>query len=650
MKHRRRGAQRPGSKYTAFPLGEKLRIEQLVGSGQLDQAREIAERVCRKFHRNPEAWFLLGAVCGHQGDFTRAVACCRHTVQLAPQVAAGHFNLGVALNQAGHSREAVASLKKALALQPAFADACRELGNIYATLGDFQKAVEVFTRLVQLQPAETHAWVALGNLYEKLSDLSEAERCYRKAQETGTHSVTPGLNLGNVLKAQGKNDEAECCYLALLNVAPDSVDAMYNLAVLYQSMQRYTDAESRYRSVLELSHTHEMSLNNLGLVLMAQSRFDEAIDSFTTLLRIRPDFPDALRNLSAVYREQNKLDLAEQPLNSILATAPDCVAARQDRSLLWLQQGRFDCGWDEYEWRNAGLDIAERWPFPAWDGMLTPDKTVLVFPEQGIGDEIMFASCIPDLCRAAARVILVCDDRLEALFQRSFPAASVVGRNPEQGAEWLDRLPCVDAQVSIASLPKFFRRHEEDFTTCVDAYLKASPGALKKWRSRYSALGAGLKVGLSWRGGHVSNTQLKRSIPLEQWGDILRLSNLHFVNLQYGDCMAELEAVQRRYAISIHDWDDSDPLVDMDDFSAKVQALDLVLSIDNSTVHLSGALGVRTWVLQPYSPDWRWIPEQDGSYWYPSVKQYRQTVPGQWHTVLVRVAKELAHCARDNGD
>ncbi|GMQ89075.1 MAG: tetratricopeptide repeat protein [Gammaproteobacteria bacterium] len=633
--------QRADANVKALPVNEKQRIESLVNAGKLDHARKHAERLCRKFRDNPEAWFLLGAVCGSQGDYKHAVNCCRRTTLLAPQVAIGHFNLGVALNRVGRAREAVPPLRKALQLQPMMPEALRELGNAHAMLGEYDQALEPLSRLAEYQPGDTAAWIAQGNLHEKLANLPAAERCYRKAMETGPHSVGARMNLGNVLKLLERTDEAEQCYRSLLDEVPGNADVIYNLAVLYQSCCRYADAETRYREVLGINPAHESSLNNLGLVLMALSRLDESVVVFTRLLGIKPGDFDAMRNLSQVFREQNRPDLAEEQLNSILSSDPDNIPARQDRSLVWLQQGRLDKGWNEYEWRNAGVAVSDRWPFPPWDGKKSSDSTVLVYPEQGIGDEIMFSSCILDLTRATSRVILVCNERLESLFQRSFPTASVMGRTLEQGAAWLEQLPCVDAQVSIASLPKYFRRRVEDFSKVNRAYLLAAPGALQKWQSRYAALGDGLKIGLSWHGGHLSNTKLKRSIPLEQWSDVLRVSNVHFVNLQYGDCAEELEHAHQQYAVRVHEWEDSNPLVDMDDFSAKVQALDLVLSIDNSTAHLAGALGVRTWILQPFSPDWRWLPDQEGSNWYPAVKQYRQAVPGEWNGVLVRVAEAL---------
>ncbi len=115
------------------------------------------------------------------------------------------------------------------------------------------------------------------------------------------------------------------------------------------------------------------------------------------------------------------------------------------------------------------------------------------------------------------------------------------------------------------------------------------------------------------------------------------------MNLQYGDCRNDLSEIQEQYGITVHDWPDSDPLHDLDGFAAKIAALDLVISVDNSTVHLAGALGRPVWVLQPYSADWRWGVAQAGSLWYPSLKNFHQPNPADWKTVLETVQTELDH-------
>jgi ADP-heptose:LPS heptosyltransferase len=150
-----------------------------------------------------------------------------------------------------------------------------------------------------------------------------------------------------------------------------------------------------------------------------------------------------------------------------------------------------------------------------------------------------------------------------------------------------------------------------------------------------------MKIGISWRGGKDPKVERIRSIPLEQWELLLSIPCIHFVNLQYGDCSSELNEANKRFGITIYNWEDVDPLKDLDNFAAQIAALDLVISIDNSTVHMAGALGKPIWTLLPFSPDWRWMLNREDSPWYPTMRLFRQSSPGDWESVIVKVKDEL---------
>ncbi len=167
---------------------------------------------------------------------------------------------------------------------------------------------------------------------------------------------------------------------------------------------------------------------------------------------------------------------------------------------------------------------------------------------------------------------------------------------------------------------------------------------LRKWHERFAELGNGLKVGISWRGGRKPGVRRSRSTTLDQWIPVLRTPGVQFINLQYGECRQELATCPEQHGISIHDWDDADPVADLDDFAAQIAALDLVISIDNATVHMSGALGVPVWTLLPFAADYRWMTGTDTSPWYPSMTLFRQPEPRDWKTVFDRVVCELGVC------
>ncbi len=148
--------------------------------------------------------------------------------------------------------------------------------------------------------------------------------------------------------------------------------------------------------------------------------------------------------------------------------------------------------------------------------------------------------------------------------------------------------------------------------------------------SRYQNLGEGLKIGISWRGGSKPSVKLARSTVLGQWTKLFSIPGVHFINLQYGDCSGELKEAKEKLGVIIHDWEDADPLKDLDGFAAQVAALDLVISVDNSTVHMAGAVGIPVWTLLPYVCDWRWMREFEDTPWYKTVRLFRQRKHGDW--------------------
>jgi hypothetical protein len=184
------------------------------------------------------------------------------------------------------------------------------------------------------------------------------------------------------------------------------------------------------------------------------------------------------------------------------------------------------------------------------------------------------------------------------------------------------------------------RRFETSFPSRV-GHLVTDDRQRDLWAARYSRLGEGIKVGIAWRGGREVDVRRKRSTTLQQWSPILRIPGLHFINLQYGDCEEELAQIQELAHIEISDWDDANPLKDLDFFAAQIAALDLVISVDNATVHIAGALGKPVWTLLPFASDWRWMLGRDDTPWYPTMRLIRQSRHGAWPEVFHTAALEL---------
>ena len=260
----------------------------------------------------------------------------------------------------------------------------------------------------------------------------------------------------------------------------------------------------------------------------------------------------------------------------------------------------------------------------------------------------MFASCIPDLINLHPKqIILECDFRLVPLFERSFPQLNIQASRDCKDVHWLKELGDIDFQIAVGSLPGFFRQELSHFPAS-RSFLKPAPELLSEWRNRYAKIGKELKIGLSWSGGKDKKVKRIRSIDLPSWEPIFR-SGAHFVNLQYGDHSEEISQLELETGIHIYDWDDANPLVGLDSFAAQIVALDLVISVDNSTVHIAGAVGTPVWVLTPYNPDWRWMLERNNSPWYSTVRLFRQQKIGDWNGVINEISTKLQMMVRQNG-
>ena len=202
----------------------------------------------------------------------------------------------------------------------------------------------------------------------------------------------------------------------------------------------------------------------------------------------------------------------------------------------------------------------------------------------------------------------------------------------------LKALPPIDFQIAIGSLPLHFRRQRTAFPAH-RSYLRADDARVEFWRSRYAASGGRLRVGIAWRGGSLRSRQFTRSIALSYWLPLLAQSDVDFVSLQYGDVANGLAQLRIEHGVTVRSF--GGEFADLDELAAAISALDLVVSVDTTVVHLAGALGRPVWVLLPSAPEWRYPRSGAAMPWYPSARQFRQRRPREWEPVLAEAAVAL---------
>jgi tetratricopeptide (TPR) repeat protein len=411
-------------------------------------------------------------------------------------------------------------------------------------------------------------------------------------------------------------------------------EVIFELSRLKYEQEKFDESVELLRRNLTLHPAHIDSLNLLGLILAREfGRLEEGEAHIRLALQKDPGFHLALSNLGWVLSEQSRFDEAFACFDKVLDRNPGDSETRVMRAYTSLKRGDFLSGWRDYHARHASpLAGARKFKFrhalPEDD---LSEKRTLVFAEQGLGDQIMFASCFPDLLATGANCTFECDSRLHALFQRSFPNAQVISEDDSRISQ------CeFDFQLACGDLPGRFRLSAQSFPLR-RGYLQPDAEKVSAWRGRFEALGPGPYVGVSWMGGAAKTRRQLRTIPLPCWTPIFG-QRAQFVSLQYGNIQADLQMIHAQ-GLDLHHWPEA--LADYDETAAMVYALDLVISVCTAVVHLAGALGKQVWVMVPVTAEWRYLADGEYMPWYPSARMFRQIHPATWAPTIESVAESL---------
>ncbi len=455
-------------------------------------------------------------------------------------------------------------------------------------------------------PDDPAALLARGGAAHRRNDLDTAERAYRAVLAIAPEHATAMHYLGMVLYQRGRSDAALPLLDRAAELAPDNAEFHSNRGIALGAVQRDRDAVDALRRALALAPDHAGAWNNLGLALQASGRVNDAAAAFRRSLDLAPGSPQAHWNLA----------------------------------LALLLLGEFDEGFREYEWRLRAPELA---PFlrthggVRWDGSDPAGKTLLVTAEQGLGDTIQNIRFASTLAARGARVVAAVQSALKPLVATAPGVALAIDVDDTSP-------PRHDATIPLMSLPGILG--------LAAAERSASPGYLtpdprlrdEAMRAVVAAAPASLRVGLAWSGAAGNPYNRRRACPLHRFGPLLDAAGPRWFSLQReGEAIEATDAAAAARLISL-------PM--RNDFAgtaALVDAMDLVISVDTSLLHLAGALGKPVWALLPFAPDWRWGLEGSDSRWYPTARLFRQREPGDWSAPLAEMARGLREVVAASG-
>ena len=503
----------------------------------------------------------------------------------------------------------------------------------------FEDAIRVAVTLLGASISDWQVWKVLAEgLLGKLA-LTEADEAIMTALELSPNNPEVLVVLGKIQRKQGKIPESIETFRSVIALDETYVIAMREMHNSVLQLTRLETSElvtetkkciALYESSIIDDPTRIDLYYSLSHLYISVGRSADSVELLMQLNQILPECPIAKFNLAMGLKDDGQYDRALDILKEIEAPDAD-FAGKVGHSLAHLHITKMDFsrGWDAYECRWDDEHFPSKnlkelnSKIPSWDGQYVDH--LLVWAEQGIGDEVMFASALEDANQRCRRLTVACDKRLIPVYQRSF--------SPD-----IDYLPksasaisgAFNAQLPIGSLPRLFRRSAAEFPRWTAGYLSPNKSVVSKIRRNLCANGQEI-VGISWFSNSITHTRLMRNCGLKDLIEVIGPKNKVFVCLQYGPVERDIQRLEAETGIKILNPDDIDQTNDIDNLCNMIASCDRVVSIDNATAHFGGALGVPTTVLLPTYLDWRWgSMDGKGSYWYPSLQFHHQQSPGKW--------------------
>jgi len=505
---------------------------------------------------------------------------------------------------------------------------------------DFQCSERLYREVLEKEPENVRALDGLGVLLCQNGDTEEGIALFTQALELLRQESRPNphweasllFHLGLSYRTLGLRSEALQTLTEAVKLTPHEPDLILNLGQTQFELEQYSEAAEQFQALTVIQPDNASAWLTLGFILSNLDRHDEAAEALRTAESLDSTSPEICLYLAESLRKAERYGESLPYYQRMLQVAAEYPQAVHGYGKSLLALGNLEQGWDAMEFRFvSSIGNWERHDLPNWSPE-TNSSRVLAYSEEGIGAELMFASCLPDLINSVDHCVVECESSLHSLFRRSFPHAEFVPLADDyvrtEGNPWGISL---DAQIAFGSLPRYFRRNIDNFPLR-KAYLIPDREQVAGWSTRLASLGDTKKIGFLWQGTWTAETSKQTSLPLHELRSLMtRHQGATWICLQHGLQQKELNQ-HRGFGITPRIFPEAFQY-DLDSMAALLASLDLVITPPGYAAHLAGALGVRTWLLVSEGADWRHsidVVSQPRSVWHPTVKMYKQAKGQTW--------------------
>lgn len=590
--------------------------------------------------QDKRSWNNLAVTLRSRGDVAQAKACWLQALAIDPSYASARDNMarldaelmeaGVAVTLSDEARPAAApSLHVADSVMPWPAI------DALASTGQVEAALNLAERHSPPEPSAAET-LAINDLYRRSGDWLTATTQLQTHLAKTPQDGAVWRRLGEVHARREQHKEAIEAYQRAIEFGEECADLLADLSVSQHALERYQDALISIQKACELDDRSKYQ-ERLAATLLMCCRYEDSVRVYDQLHQNKNHTytPNHALSLAGLGRLAEALVI----LDKIIDTSPHDPAVRMMRGQILLLKQDWGPGWLDYTWRGfSQTKFFRMLPFPRWQGEPLKGKRIVVLAEQGLGDQVMFASCLPDLIALEpAHTVLEAHERVAKTLARSFPTVPVIPTRQKKDLAWVQSLGAMDYFVALGDLPRFFRPTDSAFPKT--AYLQPDPERVAHWRTQLRQAGPGPWIGFSWRGGTEVTRSVLRTMDIMDFARMAKAVPGTWVSLQYGAVDSDLTAAREQDFLPVH-WPDA--ITDLDEFAALVAALDVVVTVCNTTVHYAGSLGRPTLVLAPKVPEWRYGIDSTTMAWYPDATVLRQHDAGHWADVISDATCRLA--------
>ena len=546
------------------------------------------------------------------------------------------FQQGFALLDQGRLGQAREAFDKVVKLNNRHFDAFNLLGIISVQSKNPQLAISFFDKAIKLNRDNPYFYCNRGNAYYETNQIETALINYNRAISIDPYYAEAYSYKGIALIAKNLLTEALENIDKAIEIKPEYAEGFINRGIVLTALNELEEAVHSYDKAIELIPGYALAHTNRGNVLHDLNRLEESIISHCNAININPNYAEAYYNKGNSLKDLFRLIESIESFDKAIDINPEYAQAYWNKSIVLLSLRDFVNGWQLYDWRwknkSLGLTAFYTSKPKLKNFVLNENKKLLIWGEQGVGDQVLYASMFDQLLRIAPLSQITLDKRLFPLLKRSLPQGVFLDISKDiEDSKYDEHLPMGD-------LGKYFRTSSKDFDISRKHYLTADPHRASEIRSNLIA-GKKFLCGITWT-SKAERIGAQKSIQLEDLLPLLSLKDIAFVSLQYGNIHKQLAEFNEKHNMNILECDSVDNFNDLDGHAALIEACDFVITISNTSAHMAGAIGKETYLMCPSGKGllWYWSNQTNGKcLWYPSIHIYEQNLPGQWFDVVQSV-------------